>query len=406
MKISILSDQHFGYAYSEALAEDSFDNADEAMEKALDSDLIIMAGDVFDVRVPNTQTWAKAMKILSKPLLQQNMGTSLVKSTKELKEISKRTLNHVPVIAVHGNHERRSREELNTVQALENAGLMIHLHLQTVVFEKDGVKVAIHGMSNVPERFAYDILKRWNPQPVPDTINILLLHQSIDPYVYSPLEPPTLTLSNLPQFDVIINGHIHTHFEDKVNGKPMIIAGSSIITQFQKSESEIQKGVTQLEIGRQVDVKFVPLENDRKFFYHELSLDGIGRESIERVINSTLTNKNFAKKPVMRIKLSGNGMNITDQDLKYIERKYADRAILFFARQFDATEMTEKMEFLRNLREQKMSVEEIGMGVLRKNLDELKFDGMDYESLFGLLSGGEIEKVFNILTGEQKVLGK
>src|SRR3972149_3426804 len=151
MKIAILSDTHFGYAYNDALAEDSFENADEAIEKAMDADLILLCGDVFDVRIPNTQTWAKALKILSKPLLKQG-SMKMVSCTKELKEISKRTLNHIPVIAIHGNHERRSREELNTVQALENAGLVIHLHLQTIVFEKDGKKVAIHGMSNVPER--------------------------------------------------------------------------------------------------------------------------------------------------------------------------------------------------------------------------------------------------------------
>lgn len=139
MRISVLSDFHFGFTYSTEMENDSFDNAEEAMEKALDSDLIIIAGDIFDTRLPKTQTWANAIRILTKPLLKGNSGVKLLDCTKDLKEISKKTLSHLPVMAVHGNHERRAKGETNPVEVLENAGILIHLHCQTVVFEKDGV---------------------------------------------------------------------------------------------------------------------------------------------------------------------------------------------------------------------------------------------------------------------------
>src|SRR3990170_1659216 len=128
MKIAILSDFHFGHAYNSELENDSFDNAEEAMEKALDSDLILIAGDMFDSRLPKTSTWARAIKVLVKPLLKESKGVSLVSCTKELKEISQRTLRHIPVVAIHGTHERRGRGEINTIEALENAGILIHLH--------------------------------------------------------------------------------------------------------------------------------------------------------------------------------------------------------------------------------------------------------------------------------------
>jgi DNA repair exonuclease SbcCD nuclease subunit len=51
MKVAVLSDFHFGFSYSLETENDSFENAEEAMEKALDCDLILIAGDIFDSRI-------------------------------------------------------------------------------------------------------------------------------------------------------------------------------------------------------------------------------------------------------------------------------------------------------------------------------------------------------------------
>ncbi len=57
------------------------------------------------------------------------------------------------------------------------------------------------------------------------------------------------------------------------------------------------------------------------------------------------------------------------------------------------------------MREQNLSTEEIGLSILKKNLDEFKFETVfDYEDFFKLLSEGEIDNAFNILIGEQKTL--
>jgi len=63
MQISILSDFHFGYGWNTRLEDDSFQNAKEALSKCLDSDLILIAGDIFDSRNPRTETWAKTLKV-------------------------------------------------------------------------------------------------------------------------------------------------------------------------------------------------------------------------------------------------------------------------------------------------------------------------------------------------------
>ena len=408
MRLAILSDFHFGFANRLGLEEDSFENADEAMEKALDSDLILILGDIFDSRLPKTQTWAKAVKVLVKPLMKENSGIKLVQSTKEMKEISKRTLNHLPVIALHGTHERKGRGETNAIEVLENAGLLIHLHCNAVVFEKNGVKVAIHGMSGVPERFARDILQQWNPQPIEGCYNILLLHQSIDPYVYSPLEPPSISVSNLPKgFDLVIDGHVHQHNQIKLGDATLVFSGSTLVTQFEKAESEVEKGIHFIELDNGIKVNFVPLEKSRKFFYEEVFLEeGSAKDQIEGRITEVLESV-FQKLPIVRIKIYGKEAEVSDHDLRDLERKYSDRAILIFAKELESPEVAKKTEFLRALREQRLSVEEIGLEILDKNLEELGFSkSFDSEQIFRLLSDNEIENVFNILLEEQKTLGQ
>jgi len=104
MKISIISDLHFGYAWNSRLEEDSFQNANEAIEKSLDSDLILIIGDIFDSRNPNTEILARAFKILSKPLLEKNKGIRLLNLIdKTLEKISERTLKGIPVITIAGH---------------------------------------------------------------------------------------------------------------------------------------------------------------------------------------------------------------------------------------------------------------------------------------------------------------
>jgi len=404
MKIAILSDLHFGFASSSESEEDSFENANEAMEKCLDADLILIPGDLFDTRIPKTSVWAKAIKILVKPLLKESSGLTVLNSDKELKDISKRCLKHIPIVALHGTHERRSKEEVNVIEALEHAGILIHLHCNTMVLEKNGKKVAIHGMSGVPERFAKDVLNRWNPQPVKDCFNILMLHQSVDPYVYSPLEPPTISLSNLPKgFDMIIDGHMHSHGQEKIGDTILVFPGSTVITQMEKNEAGAEKGVYLVDLNEEVKIEFKPLEKNRKFFYEEVGVENY-KEWIEMKLDEILK-ENFEKKPIVKIKIRGKELEVQEEELRNIERKFSGKALVVFSKELEKEEIMQKVEFLRSLREERRSVEEIGVEILKRNLDQLGFDpSFDYEQLLDLLSENQAEKIFNLLTGEQKTL--
>jgi len=407
MRISILSDFHFGHGWNTRLAEDSFQNVQEAISKCLDSDLMLIVGDIFDSRTPRTEIWAKALKTLSKPLLTKNKGIKLVKTIKkDLDEISKRTLSGIPILALHGTHERRSKDQINAVQALEQTGFLIHLHCNGLILKKEKQKVAIQGMSGVPERYAKQILDRWNPKPVKGCYNILMLHQSIDPYVYSPLEPPTLNLSNLPKgFDLIIAGHIHTREKTKIDNTTLLMPGSTIVTQLKKEDSEIPKGFYQVKISKQTKINFIPLKNNRKFFYEEVELksDVPIRDQIEEKIKKTLKHES-KKMPIIKLKILGKE-TVIDKELRVIEKKYSNRAIIYFSKELESPEITRKIELLRNLRERKLSVEEMGLQLLVKNLEELKFSStFDSENIFKMLSDGEVDRTLDIITGRQKTL--
>ncbi|MEM7821538.1 MAG: metallophosphoesterase [Candidatus Aenigmatarchaeota archaeon] len=403
MRIAVLSDLHLGFSHSPETEEDAFDNAEEAIEKAIDSDLILILGDIFDSKLPKTQVLGKAIKILVKPLQKESTGVRLLGSTKELKKILRRTLEHLPVIALHGTHERKEGGEMNIIEVLENAGLLIHLHCNSLVFEKNGIKVAIHGMSGVPERFAGDMIKKWNPTPIKDCFNLLLLHQNIEPYVYS-LEPPTISVSTLPSgFDMIIDGHVHERQLIDLGHTKLLFPGSTIVTQIKKEEMN-EKGFYMLEFGKEIKVKFIPLEKNRKIFYEEVFLNGSVREEIEKTVEKILE-KEFDKKPLIKIKVFGKESNTIDKELRNLEKKYSERAILIFSKEVESPAITKKIELLRNIKEQKHSIEEIGLEIFKKNLEELNYSFfIDYEYLFEVLAEGDVDKIIKILTGEQKTL--
>jgi len=404
MKISIISDSHLGFSPNEKLEEDSHQNFEEAFNKALDSDLIILGGDLFDSRAPKTKAWAYALKVLSKAALQENKGVRLVEIDKQLKEASKKTLEHLPVVAIHGNHEMRAKGEINAIEALENAGLLIYLNMNKAVFEKDGEKVAIFGLSHIPERFAKEVLDKWNPRPIDSCYNILLLHQNIHPFVYSPLEQPTLNISNLPKgFDLIVDGHIHVSAQEKIDGTTLLIPGSTVITQFQASEAQAPKGFFKIDTQLK-KIEFVEIDA-RKFFYEtlEISRGQNEKEIIERKIREKIFG-NFTRQPIIKIRITGNAM-ISEKDLRELERKYQDFCILFFTKSLESGELTQKLEFLRSLKESKASLQEIGLNILKKSLDELNFkNSFDFVDIFNLLADEEIDTALNILLGEQKTL--
>ncbi len=365
IRIAIISDTHFGVGRNTERFEDSWETAEEAFEKSKDCDLILLPGDIFDTRIPRPEDWAKSMKILSQV--------------------------DVPVVAIHGNHERRGRGLINPVEGLDQAGFLKHLHCNHVVMDIKGKKIAIHGMSSVPEAYAKEVFKAWNPKPVEGAYNILMLHQSIGSYVFNPLEPPSLTLDDLPEgFDLYVSGHIHWTEKTKVHGKYFLIPGSTVTTQISKSEAKSPKGFFIVEINGDEKVEFIKLDSARKVFYKEFKVDHEKSSDINEKIDEYLGGISENKKPLVRVVVKGSVEKGFNVNFSHLKEKYRKKMFLSISSRISEEELDKKMRLLKDIREERVSIEDIGMKILRENMKEME-SSFNYESIFDLLVDGNID---------------
>jgi len=401
MRIAILSDFHFGFGKGSEREEDPYEAFAEAMEKAKGCDLILMCGDIFDTRNPDTETFAKAMELFTKPLLVQTDVKLVQGIEKDISKISDIALMGIPVVAIHGTHERRTKGLLNPVEALEKAGFLIYLHCNGVIFEKGNERIAVQGMSGVPDQYAEQVLLNWNPKPVHGCFNILLLHQSVSGFVYA---PHLLELEKIPKgFDMYVNGHIHEAGKSEYGGKPFLLTGSLIPTQL-KEESEKPKGFWIIDTNPSAGgdrpagfsevyeeggmrMYWVELENQRRVYCR--TFENPDAETIESVLVNILK-ENPDKKPVVRLDLKGN---VGDTLVGEIEMKFGEKLILSLRR-----EKPEMKLPARTLEEHKLSVEEMGRKILLENLKKSGLDPGIFENIFELLAEGKAEDAMRRLT--------
>lgn len=379
LKIGVISDLHFGYARNTERSEDCWEAAEEAFRKAEGCDLIILPGDIFDEKIPRPEDWAKSMKILSR-----------VK---------------VPVVAIHGTHERRGKGLINCVQGLEHASFLKHLHCSHASYEIKGRKITVYGMSGVPEAYAKEVLQQWDPKPQ-EGYNIFMLHQSIHPYIYNPIEPPSLKLEDLPKgFDLYISGHIHWSEKTEVMGKPFIIPGSTVTTQVNKTEAKSPKGFYIVELkGKDVVIRFVELENVRKVFYKDFKVGGEKVSDIMEKIDDYLSGIKEKRKPLVRVRVSGKIGKGTDLNFSHLKEKYRDKMILSIYSRVSEEELENKMKLLKDIRESRISVEEMGMKILRENMKELDLS-QGYEGILDLLVDGNVDSAMVYLLANSETKG-
>jgi DNA repair exonuclease SbcCD nuclease subunit len=402
MNIAIISDTHFGYAWSTERQEDSFFQAREAMEKALKkADFILLPGDVFDSRIPKQEVMEKAMRILSKALDAPNTGVKIVDSVnKDLSSIPYYTLEGVPVVAIHGTHERRGSNMTNPMEALEAAGLLVHLHLGTLVIEKKGERVAVHGMSGVPEAFAKESLEAWEPKPVKGACNIIVFHQSFKEMIYA--ETPMMEFSDLPPgFDLYVNGHIHWNSIQEKNGKKILHPGSTIITQMRKIEAEKPKGFYFFD-SKTGQLEFNPLENQRKLFFKQLEFDGEKPSQVVSQANKILESiPKTSPKPLVKLKLKGSLKTGSSFSASDVGSSFKNDFLLSVDDELSTEDFKKKIDALRKMHEKKASVVEKGFDLLVENLKQADYDGIPPQKILSLLEEGESEKVLETLSENQ-----
>lgn len=353
MKIAIIADTHLGYSRFE---KDAFIQAERAFLDASEkADVILFAGDVFDIKIPKLETLNQAISIFRK-----------VK---------------IPVIAIHGNHERRTKEMVNPAQLLQTAGVIDYIHCKSKTFEKNGEKIQVFGVGNVPDEYADVAIKKAIERFSPDdaSFKVLLIHQTVKELVpHGKNELSIDYLESLP-FDLIINGHIHG--KEILMGGRFIIPGSTVITQLRKNETE-PKGYFLFDTKAK-NAEFVPIEC-RSFFYEEIELKEAGAREVLDSLNSKISElRQKDPNALIALKINGTlkeGLSSSDIRIPNYEHVFIDNKL-------DIQNLEVKLERIRNLRNEKLSVRNLALKELDAKTKE-KITAFDSTELFEKLLDG------------------
>ncbi len=394
MKIAFISDTHLGYGWGGPLADDSIRQAREAFLKAIEMkvDFIVHPGDVFDERIPKPEVWAEALRLFSLTSMIEDTGVKPVS-----KEVSPLPFRGIPVLAIHGNHERRSEGYTNPVEALEASGHLVYLNDSGVTLEKDGDRVYVFGMGYTPESHVLERLKELGPKKQDNAYNIFVLHQNIKEFL--PEDISFLSLNDLPEFDLVVNGHIHwNEFRDMGSWKFMM-PGSTVTTQLKKQEASRKKGfyVVDTDKGK---FDFVELESSRPFVFKELSFSDADITDVVSEVRDALENvlsKEYTMKPIVKLKLTGSMKTKKNVDKNSLVRGFSDDAIIVVDNQLETESLKRRIEELRDLQTKRLSAETLGLSILKGELSRLGYNGMDPEAIFEYLINGDIDKLLEAM---------
>ncbi|MFH0817387.1 MAG: DNA repair exonuclease [Candidatus Micrarchaeota archaeon] len=386
MKIAILGDFHLGYP---RFYEDSFSQAERAFKKACETaDLIVLAGDIFDTKTPRLEVIERSLRIFG-----------IAKEKKwEAKSEGETCL---PVVAIHGTHERRQKDSANVVQVVEAAGAWKDVHNKKAVFSLGSERVAVQGLGGVPEEYAAVAMKAAGFSPLKGAFNILVFHQSIEELI--PGKGETLSLEDLPPgFDLYICGHMHKNYFGKAQNGDFVIPGSTVVTQMRKEESG-KKGFVMFDTkAKRHD--FVEIET-RPFFFREIELKEASGEEVKRKIREeaeALIGK-AKDKPIIKIKVAGTlAKGLKPSDVGRLEGEFSDRAFLSVDIGLEEQALAKSLELLKELKGKRLSVREMGLEILKKKLKEAKCTIENPETLFDSLAEGNGEGVVREIAEKAK----
>lgn len=319
MKIAILSDFHIGY---ERFTEDAYRQASEALGKAAElADVLLIPGDIFDMRNPKPEAFAEAVNLF-RDISKRQWGARVASYKGK-----GRAYTNIPVIAIAGTHERRAQDAENPVSILNLAAFLVDISQATVIVEKGSERVAVCGVGGVDDQRFGEVLRELSPKPVEGVFSIFMFHESV--YELLPFNEEFVRLDDLPDgFDLYVSGHIHSRVEERVHGKPLLIPGSTVLTQLKEGEQEPKGFFVYDTEQRRHEFHRI---NSRPFRFAKLNVEGLSREAViaavKKTVDSLLSGQQI---PIIKIVLEGSvdsGDGI-DLDLHGIIRGYSGRAVV------------------------------------------------------------------------------
>jgi len=407
MKLAFISDLHLGFAFGTERGEESFENAEQAFELALKEkpDIILLGGDIFHDKIPRQEVVGKSIELFTK--LNQKMKKVLIlKKVNKNKEITEKKELIPAVIGIWGTHERRHANSTNPAQLLEKAGLITLLHLESILVEVGYEKIGLHGLSGVPDDSALDTLKCWKPEPFENSHNILMLHQNLAELI--PTEVNAIKFSDLPEkFDFYLAGHFHWHVEEQhpKTKAPILIPGSTVVTQLSQKEATGEKGFFIIDLPPEKKLREIIFKHIQIRPAHYLSIEIYGKKpaEIQFTISQTITKALslvHTVKPMIKVKVKGilaQGFSPADVNINAIYKDFAGKAILDIDKSdLASAETANKTSLLQDLKGQKISADQLGMELIKKNMQN-PIDTQKLEQIFNHLAEEELEKVEELI---------
>lgn len=365
MKIGFITDTHFGYKRFE---KDALVQGREAiLAAAEEADLLILGGDNFDAALPKMETLAGVADILQQ-------ATTIMKA---------KGITYMPIVGIHGNHDRRAKGYINPTELLARMGLLEYIHNKTIQRTLGDETVAISGLGNVPDDLAKEALQQFSCKPVPNAFNILVVHQTFQEFEAIEHEN-YLTFDDLPAgYDLYLCGHSH---KPNLTGK-LLNPGSTVITQLRKDEIGERGWLLYDTKSKKAEFRQIA---SREFVWLEYEFSNATPKEVEKkvweVFNS-YANKNKIVKVVLNGAL-GAGFQASDIHLPNFAEDF------FVENRINSENFRERINEIRKKREQKLSVKDFGIDILKKHLANTNYNLGDPSELFAsLVDGTAFEKI-------------
>lgn len=385
VRIAILSDFHLGY---ERFREDALRQAGEALSAAADkADVLLIPGDIFDNREPSPDVLAEGINLF-RDLSKREWHARVSEFRGE-----GRTFTDVPIVAIPGTHERRAEGIEDPVDLLGLAGLLVDTTNACAIVERGGERVAIRGLGGIAEDRFKEIMKREDPKPIEGMFNIFFFHQSI--YEFLPFSQDFIKLDDLPDgFDLYVDGHIHGRIESSSHGKPLLIPGSTVLTQLKDGEQEtkgfyvfdtLTKSYVFNEIG------------SRRFVLRRVSIEGKEPSEVTDDIESVVSAEaGKGGNPIVKIELVGKlkagykGIEINSPE---IVKHNSGKAIVEIGKDKIEAGQASAQGGLGEKMADGVSIKDYGLGIF---LEKVRNNGYDLKKspieLFEDLSVGETKE--------------
>ena len=376
MKIGFITDTHFGYRRFEA---DALSQGREAiLSAAREADLLILGGDNFDTPLPRMETIAEVTDILREAL-----GI-----------FHSRGIGGVPIFGIHGNHDRRAKGYVHPTELLAHGGFLVNFHNATVIYERNGEKVAISGMGNVPEDMACESLKQAACKPVNGAFNVFVVHQSFQEFERIKHDE-FLCFDDLPNgYDLYLCGHVH---QPNLSGR-VLNPGSTVVTQLREDEAGQRGWLLYDTAGRKAEWKTIA---SRRLFYVPLEFSGASPEEIRKRVGEE-AGRLQKENPGCLVKIVVKGTlapGLQGGDLRlpeFGENVYVDNSL-------NSESLRERIAQIKLSREKKLSAKEHGMEILRKKLEGTGYSLGDPERVFeSLIEGKFLQEIKEKIEKEAK----